>query len=97
MNQLERTLMKTSTRLKLALGIAGMMILASAVASWIDRPEFGTMMVFMLIALAAAMGVLSSDSACNECKCIRNLFGRKQAVESEASESEVNPFGPEQR
>jgi hypothetical protein len=93
--------MKTNARLKLALGIAGTMLLASAVAAWIDRPEFGTMMIFVLIALAAAMGLLTADSGCDECKCIRKLFGRKEApeavVESEAVESQSNPFGPQKR
>ncbi len=77
------------------------MLLASVVAVQVDRPEFGTMMIFVLIALAAAMGLLATDSGCDECRCIRKLFGRKAAVEatseSKAVESESNPFGPQKR
>lgn len=73
------------------------MLLAAVVASWTDQPEFGTMMIFMLIALAAAMGLLSSDSPCDEFRCIRKLIGRKSAAEPEAVDIESSPFGPQKR
>ena len=89
--------MKTSSRLTLALGIAGLMLLASAVGVWIDKPEFGTTMIFVLIALAAAMGLFSSGSSCDECKAIRKLFGRKDSTQPKPIEVESGTGSPVQR
>jgi len=88
---------KASNHLMIAMGIAGAMILSSWLLSELGQPELGTTMMFLLIALAAGLGIFNADSSRCERQCIRNLFGCKPAVESKASEAEANPFGPEQR
>lgn len=85
---------KASTKIAVSLGIAAAMIGLSAAAVRFGEAEVGTTIVFSLIALAAALGVFTTDSK-SECCCIRKLFGRKQAVEAPAPQQESNPFSPD--
>ncbi len=89
-----------TTKVLISIGIAGLMILSSWVLVELGHPDLATTAMFLLIAIAAGLGVFNSNSGCRECDGIRNLFGRRASVKAQSGvdrDSGGNPFARDGR
>ncbi len=89
-----------TSKVLISIVIALLMILSSWILVELGYPELATTSMFLLIALAAGLGVFNSNSGCRECEGIRNLFGRRTSVNAESGvdrDSGHNPFARDER
>ncbi len=73
-----------TSKVLISIVIAALMILSSWILVELGHPDLATTAMFLLIALAAGLGVFNSNSGCRECEGIRSLFGRRASVKAQS-------------